>query len=65
MDEDTKLGLFVLAVPIVGALYCALVLVVMFTIPSAQEHPIIMGSFFVILPSIISGSIWLKCSLKK
>jgi len=64
MDENTRLGLLLIGIPVGGAIYCGLILLVMFTIPWAQQHPIIMGSVFVVLPSVISGSIWLKSSLK-
>lgn len=64
MDKDTKFALLVMGVPIVGLLYCALIIVVMILSPWAQEHPIITATGFVLTPSIISGSIWLFSSTK-
>jgi hypothetical protein len=30
----------------------------------AREHPVTMATFFVLAPSLISGSIWLLASYK-
>ena len=64
MDENQKLGFFLLAIPIGGAIYCGLILLVMLSSGWAREHPLLMGAVFVILPSIVSGSIWLRSSLR-
>jgi|GEM_PF-1324436 hypothetical protein len=64
MDENQKLGLFLLLIPIGGVLYIGLILLVMLSSAWAREHPLLMGALFVILPSLLSGSIWLKSSLQ-
>jgi uncharacterized membrane protein len=64
MDKDTKFGLLVMGVPLLGLLYVAFVIAVMLFSPFAQEHPISMAAVFVIAPSLISGSIWLIGSAK-
>jgi hypothetical protein len=64
MDKDTKFALLVIGVPILGLLYCALIISVMILSPWAQEHPIITAAIFVLAPSLISGSIWLLSSVK-
>jgi len=64
MDENQKLGLFLLLIPIGGVLYIGFILLVMLSSAWAREHPLLMGALFVILPSLLSGSIWLKSSLQ-
>ncbi|MBR8831097.1 MAG: hypothetical protein N5P05_003804 [Chroococcopsis gigantea SAG 12.99] len=59
MDKDTKFGIFVIAVPLLGLLYCALVFAVLINFEWARQHPVITAAFFVLTPSLISGSIWL------
>jgi hypothetical protein len=63
MNENDKLTILLLGIPVGGALYCALVLFILFNVPWAREHPLVMGAAFVGIPSIFSGSIWLKSSL--
>jgi hypothetical protein len=64
MDQDTRLALLAIGVPILGLLYCGLILAVMLLSPDAREHPIIMATIFSLAPSIISGSVWLRASAK-
>lgn len=64
MDKDTKFGLLAIGIPLVGLLYCGLILAVIFMVPAAQAHPILTGTIFVLAPSLISGSIWLWSSFK-
>ena len=59
MDKDTKFALLVVGIPLLGLGYCALMLAVMFMIPDARQHPIIIAALFVLAPSVVSGSIWL------
>ena len=62
MDKDTQFGLLVIGVPLLGTLYCAMILAVMLSSAAARAHPIITGTIFVLAPSLISGSIWLWAS---
>lgn len=62
IDKDTKFALLVIKVPILGLLYCALIISVMILSLWAQEHPILTAAIFVIAPSLISSSIWLISS---
>ena len=64
MDKDTKFALLVMGVPILGLIYCALMVGVLLLSPWAQEHPIITAAIFVITPSLISGSIWFLSSAR-
>lgn len=64
MDKDTKFALLVIGIPLLGFAYCAFMLAVMFLSPDARQHPIIVGTIFVLAPSIISGYIWLQSSAK-
>ncbi len=63
MDNDTKFGLLVIGVPLLGILYCALILAVMLSSAAARAHPILTGTIFVLAPSLVSGSIWLYASI--
>jgi len=64
MDKDTKFALLVVGIPLLGLGYCALMLAIMFLIPDARQHPIIIAALFVLAPSVVSGSIWLASSAK-
>ncbi|MBE9194590.1 hypothetical protein IQE94_00470 [Synechocystis sp. PCC 7339] len=64
MDKDTKFALLVMGVPLLGVLYCAFILAVMLSSETARQHPIITGTIFVLAPSLISGTIWLRASFK-
>ncbi len=48
MDKDTKFALLVVGIPLLGLGYCALMLAVMFLIPDARQHPIIIAALFVL-----------------
>lgn len=64
MDKDTKFALLIIGVPFIGLLYCAFMVGFIMLSPSAQNHPIITGTIFALVPSIISGAIWFFSSLK-
>lgn len=64
MDKDTKFALLVMGIPLLGVLYCAFILGVMLSSETARQHPIITGTIFVLAPSLISGTIWLRASFK-
>ncbi len=64
MDRDTQFGIFVIAVPFLGLLYCVLVFAVLIYFDWPREHPVVTAAFFVLLPSLVSGSIWLLRSAK-
>lgn len=64
MDKDTKFALLVIGIPLLGLLYCGVILAVLFNSAWAREHPIIMATLFSIAPSLVSGSIWLKSAMK-
>ncbi len=62
MNKDNKFALLVMGVPLLGLLYCTLIFAVMIALPTAREHPIITATIFVLTPSLVSGSIWLRSS---
>jgi hypothetical protein len=64
MDKDTRFAVLVIVIPVLGKPYCGLIFTVMIYSVSAREHPVTMASFFVLAPSLISGSIWLLASYK-
>jgi hypothetical protein len=64
MNKDTKFAALVLGIPLLGLAYCATILSIMIYSAWAREHPIVIGTIFVIAPSLISGSIWLLSSAK-
>ena len=64
MTKDGKFALLVIGLPFLGLLYCALIIAFIIYSPVAREHPIITATIFVISPSLISGSAWLRSSLK-
>jgi hypothetical protein len=64
MDKDTQFAVLVIGIPFLGLAYCALIFVVMAYWTWARQHPISMATFFVLAPSLVSGSIWLLASFK-
>jgi len=64
MDKDTKFALLVIGTPILGLVYCGIIFAVLFYSSWARENPILMGGIFFLVPSIVSGSIWMKSAIK-
>jgi glucose uptake protein GlcU len=64
MDKDTQFAVLVIGIPFLGLAYCGLIFAVMIYWVWGREHPVTMATFFVLAPSLISGSIWLLASYK-
>lgn len=64
MDKDTRFGLLVIGLPFLGLLYCAVIIIFMNVSPLAQEHPLMTGMGFAIVPFILAASIWIRASAK-
>ena len=64
MDKDTRFALLVLGLPFLGLLYCLGIIGFMMVSPVAQNHPVMTGIGFAIVPFAIAAYIWIKASAK-
>lgn len=64
MDQDTRFALLVLGLPFLGLLYCLVIIWFMIASPLAQNHPLISGLGFAIVPFSLAAYIWIKASAK-
>jgi hypothetical protein len=62
MDKDTRFALLVIGLPFLGLLYCAAIIIFMNVSPLAQEHPLMTGIGFAVVPFMLAAFIWLKAS---
>ena len=62
MDKDTKFALLVIGLPFVGLVYCGVIIAFMILSPIAQEHPLMTGAGFAIVPFALAASIWIRAS---
>ncbi len=64
MDKDTRFALLVLGLPFLGLIYCLLIIWFMIASPLAQNHPVMTGIGFAMIPFAIAAYIWIKASAK-
>ena len=64
MDKDTKFTFLVIGLPFIGLVYCGMIIAFMILSPLAQEHPLMTGTGFAIVPFALAASIWIRASAK-
>ncbi|WP_107667027.1 hypothetical protein [Cyanothece sp. BG0011] len=64
MDKDTQVALLVIGLPLVGLLYCGLIIAFLMNNPFGREHPLITGFVVMVVPFSTAATIWIKASAK-
>lgn len=64
MDKDTRFGLLVIGLPFLGLVYCGFIILFMNVSPLAQQHPLLTGMGFAMIPFVLAAYIWIKASAK-
>ncbi|MBV5260527.1 hypothetical protein FLX56_19125 [Synechococcus moorigangaii CMS01] len=64
MDQDTKFILLVLGLPVMGLLYCGLIIALMITQPFVRANSLWFGFLFFLIPFTIAAVTWLRASAK-
>ena len=64
MDKDTRFALLVLGLPFLGLLYCLGIIWFMMASPVAQNHPVMTGIIFALVPFAIAAYTWIRASAK-
>ncbi len=64
MDKDTKFALLVIGLPLLGLLYCGLIIAFLMNNPFGRQHPLITGFVVMVVPFSIAATIWIKASAK-
>lgn len=64
MDKDTKFAILVIGLPFLGLIYCLIILACMITLPITQNHPVMTGIGFGIIPFGIAMYFWTTASAK-
>ena len=60
MTPDEKQTAIILAVPIIGLVYCGIVFGAMLGFPGLQDHAVLVGGSAVLLPLILGVSLWIR-----
>lgn len=64
MDKDTRFAVLVIGLPIVGLVYCGLIIAFLRSSPFGREHPLFTGLGVMLVPFAIAASIWIRASAK-
>jgi hypothetical protein len=64
MDNDTKFALLVIGLPLVGLVYCGLIIAFLMNNPFGRQHPLMTGLIVMIVPFGIAATTWIKASAK-
>jgi hypothetical protein len=56
--------LLVLGLPILGLLYCIVIIVVLRNVLFAREHPLVIGFGVMFFPFTLAATIWMRASAK-
>ena len=64
MDKDTQFALLVIGLPLVGLVYCGLIIAFLMNNPFGREHPLITGFVVMVVPFSTAATIWIKASAK-
>ncbi|MDJ0600632.1 MAG: hypothetical protein QNJ37_17530 [Crocosphaera sp.] len=64
MDKDNQFALLVIGLPLLGLLYCGLIIAFLMNNPFGREHPLITGFVVMVIPFSTAATIWIKASAK-
>ncbi|MDJ0730889.1 MAG: hypothetical protein QNJ33_12940 [Crocosphaera sp.] len=64
MDKDTQFALLVIGLPLLGLIYCGLIIAFLMNNPFGREHPLITGFVVMVIPFSTAATIWIKASAK-
>ncbi|NET10552.1 MAG: hypothetical protein F6K09_05705 [Merismopedia sp. SIO2A8] len=65
MASSDRTTTIILAIPIIGLVYCGLVFGALLAFPILRDHAPLVAAIAVLLPLIIGVSIWIKPSVKR
>ena len=60
MTPDEKQTFIMLAIPIIGLVYCGIIIGSMLAFPTLRNHAPVVGGLAVILPLIVGASLWIQ-----
>ncbi|MEA5510643.1 hypothetical protein VB715_12790 [Crocosphaera sp. UHCC 0190] len=64
MDKDTKFALLVIGLPLVGLVYCGLIIAFLMNNSFGRQHPLFTGFIVMFVPFVIAATTWIKASAK-
>ncbi|CCQ63901.1 hypothetical protein CWATWH0401_2842 [Crocosphaera watsonii WH 0401] len=64
MDKDTQFAVLVIGLPLLGLLYCGLIIAFLMNNPFGRENPLITGFMVMVVPFSVAATIWIKASAK-
>ncbi|EAM51146.1 hypothetical protein WH8501_28675 [Crocosphaera watsonii WH 8501] len=64
MDKDTQFAVLVIGLPLLGLLYCGLIIAFLMNNPFGRGHPLITGFMVMVVPFSVAATIWIKASAK-
>jgi hypothetical protein len=64
MDKNTQFALLVIGIPLLGLMYFGVMVLFMVFCPLAEDHPLIAGVGFQLIPLTIGATIWISASAK-
>ncbi len=64
MDKDTQFAILVIGLPLLGLLYCGLIIAFLMNNPFGRQHPLITGFVVMVVPFCTAATIWIKASAK-
>ena len=60
MNADEKQTFIILSIPIVGLVYCGIVIGSMLAFPTMRNHAPLAAGIAVMLPLIIGAALWIR-----
>ncbi|MDJ0660690.1 MAG: hypothetical protein QNJ42_14560 [Crocosphaera sp.] len=64
MDKDNQFALLVIGLPLLGLVYCGLIIAFLMNNAFGREHPLITGFVVMVIPFSTAATIWIKASAK-
>ena len=64
MNSDDKFALLVIAIPLIGLVYCGIGIGLMIYHEMIREHPLVSGTIFILIPFLLAAFTWIRASAK-
>ncbi len=64
MDDNDKMAALIIGIPVAGLIYCGLGIGVMMSSPWLQDHALVAGGVFTLVPFIAFATTWTRSSAR-
>lgn len=64
MDDNDKMAVLIIGIPVAGLIYCGIGIATMMSSPWLRDHALLAGGTFTLVPFISFATLWTRSSAR-